>query len=856
MIDRFKALKKLDRKRLDAALMRIQGRPALMTVFNLVLVSINSLSSLKQFVKLTLSKFRILNLDPATSNDSFNFLPEKFSSNTINYDGSVLIVCEVTIPQCFRYRVEQKVEQLELLGLRCKWLNWTDYFEVKNQIHYHDIIIFYRIPGYPKAIANVEYASQLGKIVVYDTDDLIFDRQTLESYYQATGQLSHKEFKAVLKGADLYRRAIEKCQFALTTTPVLQEKLEELVGTGNAFILPNALDKYSETAVKSIKPIKQPGKITLFYGSGSKTHDEDFALIADVLVQLFDRHPDLQLVVMGYLTLPSQLSPYEQRVHRVEFLEIAEYLQVLSHADINLAPLKLGLFADCKSEIKWLEAANLKLPTVASPTNVYKRAISHGVNGYIAENSEDWFNVLDKLITDHELRQQIGETAASNAVAEYSTVKISADFKTILSQLQKLYKQTHNDQTLDGVKNIVIVNVLYAPIAMGGATVVAENIVNGLKRDYGNSFRVTVFTCDIHNIYAYQLKEYEHEGVRVTSVSVPVGPDVDLREYDANIERIFAEYIQYHQPDLIHFHSIQRLTASMLQAALDAKVPFVVTVHDNWWLSDHQFLVDKNGESVDKLQSNALIATKTTDDAQRTLKRKQLLITLLRESHNVIAVSDYQADLYKKNGIDNVIVNKNGVDALAVKPENVDSTSKVVIGYTGSVCHHKGFYFLKSVIENLDLNNIKIKVIDFSLAESKTDNWHTTEVEYLPKFNSENMADFYNQIDVLIAPSMWPESFGLITREAVLAGIWIVASDAGGLAEIIQQGQNGFKFEIGNASELTEIIKQIDLNPSVYKQRIDTEKVSELKINTVEQQISELVDIYHQVLNEKSVQLH
>ena len=48
------------------------------------------------------------------------------------------------------------------------------------------------------------------------------------------------------------------------------------------------------------------------------------------------------------------------------------------------------------------------------------------------------------------------------------------------------------------------------------------------------------------------------------------------------------------------------------------------------------------------------------------------------------------------------------------------------------------------------------------------------------------MAHFYAEQDVLIAPSIWPESFGLVTREALSAGLWVIASDAGALAVPIQ----------------------------------------------------------------------
>ncbi len=855
MIDRLKALKKLDRKRLDATLMRIHARPVLMVFFNLVLLGINSLGRAKSTAKTLLSKVGIINQDSLTGQSHIQTLPADFKSRVFSCELSVLIVCETSIAQCFRYRVEQKLQQLDLLGLRNHWLDWTDYMEVNNQINFYDVIIFYRVPGYPKMLANIDYANRLGKIVIYDTDDLIFDRPTLESYYnKTTGQLSSRQLKAVFKGADLYKKAIQQCSFAITTTAALQKSLESVIGKDRVFILPNGLDNYSQQAVKTARVVKQPNRVKLFYGSGTKTHDQDFALIASAIEKILLTYNHVDLVIVGYLSIPESLQRFGSRITEIDLLDVEEFFDILTHADINLAPLAPGLFADCKSEIKWLEAGVLGVVTVASATQVYKQAIKDGVDGFVAETEDQWYDIIDKLINDKTLRESIGKAATQSANEHYALENTSQTFVNILEQCKQKHLQETGFSLLNqDSKHVVIVNVLYPPQAMGGATVVAQNIVETISAHYSDQYHVSVFTCDVNNLYAHQVSEYEHNGVSVTAVSVPVGPDVDYRAYDAQVENLFAQFLEYKQPDLIHFHSIQRLTASMLQAANENKIPFLVTVHDAWWLSDHQFLVDDNGQSVDELQTNPMIAATSSDQVPQTLKRRRYLTGLLNKAEKVLVVSDYQRCFYQKNAIDNVIVNKNGVRKLAAVSHATHSTEKVVLGYSGSVCHHKGYYFLKDVIENLELNNLELKVIQFNLSEPKTENWNQVKVEYLPKFDSENMTEFYQQIDVLIAPSMWPESFGLITREAALAGIWVIASEAGGLAELIQHGENGFKFEMGNAEQLSAILMQIDENPQPYKKRLSEDIVAKLNVNSVEEQVAELVGIYNSVLEKRSI---
>jgi len=66
----------------------------------------------------------------------------------------------------------------------------------------------------------------------------------------------------------------------------------------------------------------------------------------------------------------------------------------------------------------------------------------------------------------------------------------------------------------------------------------------------------------------------------------------------------------------------------------------------------------------------------------------------------------------------------------------------------------------------------------------------------------DRMQSFYASQEVLIAPSIWPESFGLVTREALAAGLWVIASRAGALAEPIQHGVNGLAVEPGSIAGL------------------------------------------------------
>ena len=64
-------------------------------------------------------------------------------------------------------------------------------------------------------------------------------------------------------------------------------------------------------------------------------------------------------------------------------------------------------------------------------------------------------------------------------------------------------------------------------------------------------------------------------------------------------------------------------------------------------------------------------------------------------------------------------------------------------------------------------------------------------IETVPAFSQDNLDDFFDGIDVLLFPSQWKESFGLIVCEALARDVWVVVTAGGGAAEFVVPGENG-----------------------------------------------------------------
>jgi hypothetical protein len=82
-----------------------------------------------------------------------------------------------------------------------------------------------------------------------------------------------------------------------------------------------------------------------------------------------------------------------------------------------------------------MEAALLRVPTVASPTEAFKYAIRSGMNGYLATSGAEWAEALDLLVRDAEVRKSIGEAAYAHVLENYHPLRRSAELVATLSQL-------------------------------------------------------------------------------------------------------------------------------------------------------------------------------------------------------------------------------------------------------------------------------------------------------------------------------------------------------------------------------------------------------------------------------------
>jgi glycosyltransferase involved in cell wall biosynthesis len=167
--------------------------------------------------------------------------------------------------------------------------------------------------------------------------------------------------------------------------------------------------------------------IRIGYLSGTRTHQHDFEIVAEPLLQLMQDYPQVRLVICGYLDLPADFQPFAARIERHKFMPWQRLITLSATLDINIAPLDLANeLNQAKSALKYFEAAAVQVLTVASPVEDFHVAITHGQNGLLATTADDWFACLKELIERPDYRVLLGENAHADALDRYTTAAQSS----------------------------------------------------------------------------------------------------------------------------------------------------------------------------------------------------------------------------------------------------------------------------------------------------------------------------------------------------------------------------------------------------------------------------------------------
>lgn len=346
--------------------------------------------------------------------------------------GSVLFIIEYKSFSS-RYRVEHLREHLAYWGIASETLDIKD-VDLEN-IGNYKIISIYRCSDVAFVKRITDIARKNSQKVLYDIDDFIFDYDKIAGLEFLKGE-EYKNFKSY---SEDICACMGLCDVLTTSTTTLAEQIRKRFPEKLVLECRNAacmeMQLLSEIAVDNYEK-NSSDKVVLGYFSGSHTHNKDWLIIENVISDVMQSNPNVELLLVGVIEVGLSLSAFESRITRVSFVNWQRLPELLRSIDINLMPLENELFHWCKSENKWMEAGLVGVPTIASRNPELERVMTDGEDVLFCADESDWNNNITALINDINLRNDIGQKARTKVYNTHLTIS-EVNFEKIKDVIMK-----------------------------------------------------------------------------------------------------------------------------------------------------------------------------------------------------------------------------------------------------------------------------------------------------------------------------------------------------------------------------------------------------------------------------------
>jgi glycosyltransferase involved in cell wall biosynthesis len=191
-----------------------------------------------------------------------------------------------------------------------------------------------------------------------------------------------------------------------------------------------------------------------------------------------------------------------------------------------------------------------------------------------------------------------------------------------------------------------------------------------------------------------------------------------------------------------------------------------------------------------------------------------------------LAPSEFLRKTFVESGFvpaDRVVLSRYGQDLTRFRhPVKRAPSPALRVGYLGTVAAYKGVHVLVDALNRLTGHPVEGRihgVTEFfpEFSASLRARITNPDVRLLGRYENKDVGRILSEMDVLVVPSLWWENSPITIHEAFQAGVPVVASDQGGMAEMVQDGKNGFLFETGDAADLARVLLRFVADPGLVE---------------------------------------
>ena len=331
----------------------------------------------------------------------------------------------------------------------------------------------------------------------------------------------------------------------------------------------------------------------------------------------------------------------------------------------------------------------------------------------------------------------------------------------------------------------------------------------------------------------------------------------------AGFEQVLAQF----QPDLVHLLHLMGLPLQILDRLQAARLPYIITLLDYWWVCANAQLLTNYDETVCAGPKGYVNCTQCAVARAgggaawagapllwaSLAQRNRWLARGLQGAQTLLAPMRFVARWYREHGVpaDRVQMLPWGVDRPADFARQRTRQYPLRLAYIGGLAWQKGLHVMVDAVTAIGDD------VEFWIAgEASPDPAYGEElrgragsnVRFLGRLSRAEVWDTLAQVDAVVVPSLWYETFSLLLHEAFAAGVPVIASNLGVMAEALTPGVNGLLVPPGDVAAWRATLQALVDDPAQLAQ-LATGIERPL---TVDEHMAQLADVYATVVAEET----
>ena len=405
----------------------------------------------------------------------------------------------------------------------------------------------------------------------------------------------------------------------------------------------------------------------------------------------------------------------------------------------------------------------------------------------------------------------------------------------------------------------------YVPEHIGGTELYTQTLA---QHQIAAGHSVAVFYPSLSDEAPPKTPVIDEVGVRL--YGIPIGQRSRTQVFrdtfsNQKLEAAFTAVLSTEEPDIIHIQHLMGLPLSLAHHINQAGIPYLVTLHDYWYLCANAQLLTNYNNTVCKGPNlwlncaHCALARAGYNSIVPLIPaiaplfgyRERRLRRILDGADLLVAPTQFTAAVYQQMGISaaKIRVVPHGINIPDKLPLRTPSDSELHIAYIGGLSQQKGVHILIAAVNQLPAAGVKLSIIGDTTAfpdyvsQLKQQAQHSG-ISFNGRIPPTELWMTLARVDLVVVPSLWYETASLIVQEAFAAKVPVIASHIGALQERVEERVNGRFFPPGDSSALTQILLEFYHD----KSQLEYLRAGIKPVYTIKEHLQDIESIYTQII--------